>query len=282
MSINLGAHISIKNGIVNLPIKSQEIGGNIFQFFSKSPRSRNRKQLTETDIETFKKNIKKYQQKRHYIHAPYYINLASKDNRIRWGSISALKDELKISDTLNSVGVITHLGSAKDYTMKEALEKVVKSIKHILEDYNGKSYLILEQSAGAGGENGIIGGKIEDLGYIYKNMGKYKSKIKFCIDTCHAFAMGYNFNNEKQTDEYISQIDQHLSLKNLIVIHLNDSKFDLNSHKDRHANIGEGYIKKQGFEMFLKNKKISNKDFILETPTDKIKRDIAVVKKLIS
>ncbi len=281
--MNIGAHVSISGGIFLSPERSKKLGGNIFQFFSRSPRGGGSKKINHKDKEMFLQNMQKYSQITSYIHAPYYINLASSNNKIRWGSISALKEELKRANTLNVKGVITHLGSAKDYGFKQSLNKTVKSIIHILEKYKGDSFLILEQSAGAGGENGIIGGKIEDLGFIYNHLGKYRKYVKFCIDTCHAFAMGYDLTKSITIEEYLKSIKKHIGINNLLVIHANDSKFPLESHKDRHEHIGKGYIGIDGFKKLLNHKLLKGKDIIIETPTEKgMKKDIKILKKILS
>lgn len=259
-----GAHVSTAGGIENAPINAHKIGAVVFQFFDRSPRG-GKPTYTDKSVVAFKRNMTKCKIQECYIHTPYYINLASAENRIRYGSISVIREELESATRLGARYVMTHLGSAKDFTDKEALELVVDGVNKILDDYTGTAELLIENSAGAGQ---IIGDTFEEIGFIIK---KIKSKnVGVCLDTCHAFASGYDFRTAKAVDETLKQFDKHIGLDKLKLFHLNDSKTELGSHKDRHADIGFGFLKEAAFAAIAKQAKLRNINAVIETPEEQL------------
>lgn len=183
---------------------------------------------------------------------------------------------------------MTHLGSAKDYGRKKSTEKVTRAVHHVLEKYSGSTMFLLEQSAGAGGEDGIIGGSLEELAAIYHGAldinPAYKKHLGVCIDTCHAFAMGYDLRDKKSVNAFVKEVDRTVGLKQLKLFHFNDSMFCLGEHKDRHEHIGKGYIGIKGFEALINHPKLKHVNAILETPKDKEgkndKNNLVILRKL--
>lgn len=281
--MNFGAHVSIAGGIEKAPERAHEIGCECFQMFSRSPHGGKSLELTENKINNFKKDCQKYNFKNYYIHTPYYINLASKNNRIYYGSISAIKKELETADLLGAKAVITHLGSAKELGEKEAREKLVKGLIKVFNSLNlssqKKVILLLEITAGSGN---IMGDNFEEIAYFIKETEKKipKNSLGVCFDTAHAFASGYDLRNKKAVKKTFADFDKIIGLERLKLIHCNDSKVDLGSHIDRHENIGCGKIGLEGFEAILKEPRFKNLDFILETPGRKVKNDLEILKKL--
>ena len=175
-----------------------------------------------------------------------------------------------------------HIGSAKDLGQKQAITRVVKGLKEVVKNYTGSCQPLLEISAGSGM---IIGDTFDEIAEIIKKTETKKNKniLGVCFDTAHAFASGYDLRNQKAVNQTFSKFNKIIGLKRLKVIHANDSKTDLDSHRDRHEHIGKGKIGKQGFQSifnYLKKKKIAM-DFILETPTNEgILKDIKLLKKM--
>jgi deoxyribonuclease IV len=267
-----GVHVSIADGIFNAPANAQLVGGEVFQFFSRSPRGGQPSQLDQSTINKFKQKSHQYKLKESYIHAPYYINLASKQPRIRWGSIAVLKEELQRGTQLGVKYMMTHLGSAKDYGRKKSVEKVISAISYVLKKYQGSTQFLLEQAAGAGGDNGIIGGSLTELAYIYKAVVKldsaYKKQLGICIDTCHAFAYGYDLRTKAAVNKFVREIDKTVGIKNIKLFHLNDSKFGLGEYKDRHEHIGRGQIGQSGFLALVNHPQLKHINAVIETPKD--------------
>ncbi len=305
--MNFGAHISIAGGIEKAPERAHKIGCECFQMFSRSPQGGKSLELTEDKVNNFKKNCRKYNLENYYIHTPYYINLASANNRIYYGSISAIKKELETADLLGAKAVVTHLGSAKELGEKEAREKLVEGLIKIFLSPPFKKgaggifdrQLLLEITAGSGN---IMGDNFEEIAYFIKETEKVlrpfdklrvnstqdnsvmvslsNHKLGVCFDTAHAFASGYDLRNKKAVRKTFDDFDKIIGLEKLKLIHCNDSKVDLGSHIDRHENIGYGKIGAGGFEAILNELRLRNLDFILETPKGKVEEDLEILKEL--
>lgn len=280
--MNFGAHISIKRGIDKVPERACKIGCECFQMFSKSPHGGKPLEITEEMADNFKKECKIYNLKNYYIHTPYYINLASANNRIYYGSISAIKEELYKADLIRAKAVVTHLGSAKDLGKEEAEKKLIKGLKKIFlekEETVFKSKLLLEITAGAGE---IMGDAFEEMAYFIKETEKdiKNNKLGVCFDTAHAFASGYDLRDKNAVKKTFDEFDKIIGLERLKLVHCNDSLAELNSHKDRHDNIGNGKIGLEGFKAILRDKRLKDLDFIIETPNGKEKEDLEILKKI--
>jgi len=264
----IGSHISAAGGVKNAPQNSHKIGGEVFQFFSRSPRGGKAPELTAEIIKEFQNNMKKYDQKECYTHAPYFINLASSNPRIYHSSISILREELERSTKLGVKYLMTHLGSAKDLGEEETLKKIAAGIADILKNYQGTTMFLMEISAGTGM---IIGDRFEDIQNIIKNLNlKIRNSLGICFDTAHAFASGYDLRTKETVKTVFDEFDKIIGLKYLKLIHANDSKTELASRKDRHADIGHGKIGLEGFKALINEPRLKNINFILETPTEKL------------
>lgn len=270
--MNIGAHISIAGGIINAPERASVLGCEVMQIFTRSPRGGKAPELTNSLCEEFKILNFKFKIKEVYIHTPYYINFASLENRIRYASVSVVRDELERGSLIGAKYVMTHLGSAKGMTHDESIQKVIAMLKKTLENYSGKTKLLLENSAGAGE---IIGSSLADLKIIIDGVGS-KVIAGICLDTQHSFASGYDWRDFKKT---LTRIDAELGLKNIKLIHANDSLTDFDSKRDRHEHIGNGKIGEAAFKNIVDFAKENNIDMILETEHDTVAEDIKLLKK---
>ncbi|MFZ2226752.1 MAG: deoxyribonuclease IV [Candidatus Moraniibacteriota bacterium] len=270
--MNIGAHISIAGGIQNAPERASVLGCEVMQIFTRSPRGGKAPELTPEICNEFKTLSKKFKIQNTFIHTPYYINFASLDNKIRYGSVSIVRDELERGTLIGAKYVMTHLGSAKGMTHDESIQKVIDMLKKTLENYSGSTKLLLENSAGAGE---IIGSSLADLKTIIDGINN-KSIAGICLDTQHSFASGYDWQDFKKT---IARIDQELGLENIKLIHANDSLTEFDSKRDRHAHIGEGRIGEKAFLDIVAFASKNNIDMILETEHDKIIEDVNLLNK---
>ena len=148
--MNIGCHISIAKGIEKAPEIAGEWGCEAIQIFTRSPSGGSFSPISEETAKMFKKNCKRFGIKKVYVHTPYFINLASKNNRIYYGSINSIRKELERASQLGAKYVMTHLGSAKDLGEEESIKKIIESLEKIFEDYSGFAKLLIENSAGAG------------------------------------------------------------------------------------------------------------------------------------
>jgi deoxyribonuclease IV len=269
----IGAHISIQGGINNAPQRAADLGCEVTQIFTRAPQGGKAPELTPELIKEFKLKAKNYELKTFYIHAPYYINFASANNRIRYGSASVVRAELERGSQLGAKYVMTHLGSAKELGQKEAVAKTIEMLKKSLEGYVGSTKLLIENSAGAGE---IIGDDLKEIKEIIDGVNN-KNIAGICLDTQHSFASGYDWRDFKKT---IGRVNKQIGIENIKLIHCNDSRTEFNSHRDRHEHIGEGKIGLEPFKNIAAFAKKNNIDMILETEHDKVKEDIKLLKSL--
>lgn len=271
--MNIGTHVSIAGGIQNAPHRAADWGCEAMQIFTRPPQGGKSPFLTKEIIEDFKIQNTKYQIQNIHIHTPYYINFASANNRIRYGSVSVVREELERGTLIGAKYVMTHLGSAKELGQAESIRKVVEMLQKTLDGYVGTTKLLLENSAGAGE---IIGDNLQELSeIIVKTNNKVIAGI--CLDTQHSFASGYDWRDFEKT---LAKIDQEIGLKKIKLIHANDSQTDLDSHKDRHEHIGQGKIGLESFRNIVAFAEKNNIDMICETEWPGVKEDIALLQKL--
>jgi len=284
----IGAHISASDGLHHAPANAKSQGCECYQFFSRPPQGGPAPKITPADLKKFQLANQKFGFKNFYLHAPYFINLASSNNRIYYGSISVLREELERGSLLGVKYLMTHLGSAKDLGANQALKKVIAGLEKILDGYHGSTELLIEISAGSGA---IIGDTFEEIAKIIENCklparrigGKIENYPGVCFDTAHAFESGYDLRDAKAVQKTFSLFDKTIGLKKLKLLHLNDSKTTLGSRSDRHADLGSGAIGLTGFSALIKylQKKKLDIDLILETPTDsRRKKDIQTLKNI--
>lgn len=273
----IGAHVSIAGGLPNAPLNAEKIGCEVFQVFTHSPRGGKILPISAEVANEFKVNCKKCNQAEWYVHAPYYINFASKDNKIRHGSRSAIREELDRADMLGAKFLMTHLGSYTSLGYEAGFAQVIDGLDEALRKYTGKTKFLIEISAGA---SGIIGGTFEQIAEIIHHPKLAKYKIGVCYDTQHGFASGYDIRTTEAVRVTFEKFEQIIGLENLKMSHCNDSLTGLGSNKDRHAHIGEGQIGIEGFKALFENKKLKNINFICETEHDKVVKDISLLKSL--
>ncbi|MCD6149938.1 deoxyribonuclease IV [bacterium] len=271
--MRIGCHISISGGIQNAPKRAASLDCETMQIFTRPPQGGKSSSLTNKICEEFKIQNSKFKIRNIYIHCPYYINLASANNRVRYGSARAVRDELERASLIGAKYVVVHLGSAKDLGEKKAIKQVVKILKKTLDGYDGSAKLLPENTAGAGK---IIGDSFSELAKIIKLVNN-KNIAGICMDTQHSFASGYDWTNFENTfDKIKSEIDINL----IKLIHSNDSLVDCGSRKDRHANIGKGKIGLNPFKKIVKFAVKNNVDMICETAMPGVKEDIEILKKM--
>ena len=281
--MNIGCHVSIakglpagRQGIENAPELAHKLGCEAMQIFTRSPQGGPFPEISKETAKDFKENCRKFGIKEVYVHTPYFINLASKNNRIYYGSINSIRKELERASQLGAKYVMTHLGSAKDLGEEESIKKIIESLEKIFEDYSGFAKLLIENSAGAGQ---IIGSDFKQIGKIFSSTPDFDERLAgVCLDTQHSFASGYDWKND--FNNCIEALDKNIGLKNIKLIHSNDSLTDLNSRKDRHTHIGQGKIGREGFEKLVAFAKENNIDMICETAYPGVVDDIKILKEM--
>lgn len=278
MMIRIGAHMPIGGGFKRVPVETIEIGGNAFQVFPHNPRQWKAFFPKEDDVLEFKNGIKKHniEIESMLCHSGYLINIASPKEESWKKSLDLLIKEMEICSILGIKYLNIHPGSHLGVGEEEGIKNVVNALNIALESEKN-TFILLENVAQKGGN---IGYKIEQLKSIIDEV-KQPERLGITIDTCHAWDSGYDIVNK--LDDFLEKIDKLIGLKRLKFIHLNDSKNELGSNKDRHENIGMGVIGEEGLKKFLTHEIILKIPWILETPGDNDvhKQDILKVKEII-
>lgn len=245
--------------------------------FTRSPQGGSVPAITDEIAETFKLECSKYKLKEWAIHTPYFINFASANNRIRYGSASVVRQELERGSLIGAAYVMAHLGSFKDLGPIEGMKKVVEGLDKTLDDYEGTTQFLIEISAGAGD---VIGDQFEEIATVIDHPKLKSYDIGVCFDTQHAFGSGYDLRTPEAVKTTFDQFDKIIGLKRLKMSHCNDSKVEFASHRDRHEHIGDGYIGLGGFKAIVNEKRLQKINLYCETEHDKVEEDIKILKKL--
>jgi deoxyribonuclease-4 len=274
---HIGAHVSIAGGIDQAPVRAAAEGLETFQCFSRSPQGGAAAALTDELVASFQRNMQIGGFTSFVIHAPYYINTASTEQRILASSIRILQEELQRGSVLGASYVMYHPGSHKGRTREEGLTTARDSLMKILDGYTGSCKLLVEISAGAGD---VLGDTFEEVGEIIRDARNAPGFGGICFDTCHAFASGYDFSTPEKARDVLKRFDDTIGLSWLKLSHVNDSKTPLGGHKDRHEHLGIGHIGNNGLAALLETPAFQSIAWILETEPEGRADDIKTLKKL--
>jgi deoxyribonuclease-4 len=209
-------------------------------------------------------------------HMPYLPNLASPKPEIYEKSIDTLAAEFDRCGRLKIPYLVTHLGHHLGDGIAGGRMRVIKAISETLGKADNEVMLLLENTAG---EKNSVGSSFEHIQGIMDEL-EFPGRIGICFDTCHAFAAGYELRTDEGLSETLAQFDEQVGIKNLKVIHLNDTKGDRGSGLDRHEHIGMGFIGEDGFRRILHNKAFSSLPLVCETPVDERRDDRGNIEKV--
>jgi len=259
----VGAHVSSEGGVFNAPLNAQKIGAKAFALFTKNQRRWVSKPYTPEDISKFKDNLKKSGISPQYIlpHGSYLVNLGNPSEENRKKSLDACVDEITRCEQLGIGKFLFHPGShLRLISEKECMDHIADSMNEAIA-LTSNVTLILENTAGQGSNMGY---KFEHLAYIISKITD-KSRVGVCIDTCHTFASGYDFRTKAKFQKLWQEFDKIVGFKYLQGMHLNDSKCDLGSLKDRHECLGKGKIGLEPFKFLMRDSRFDGIPLILET-----------------
>jgi deoxyribonuclease-4 len=273
-----GAHVSCAGGLVNAAKAAVELNINTIQIHPSPPQRWNSQPFSEGVESDFNSTRKGSCLEKVFFHAIYLINMATPDAQKFHLAKTSLLNYLELSSRIAGAGVIFHVGSMKDQPDEaEGYDRVVSGLNWILERAPKNSRLIMEVAAGSGS---IIGDRLEELALIYSQVER-KELVGFGLDTQHMWASGYDLVSD--LENVVKQIEQTLTFDKVWSIHLNDSKTELASKKDRHENIGDGLIGESALKAVFTHPKLCSIPFILETPAlESLQGARSEVDKLIS
>ncbi|WP_409346917.1 deoxyribonuclease IV [Paenibacillus sp. MBLB4367] len=254
----IGSHVSTRGGYAEAAKTALKIGANAFQYFPKNPRSLTVKSFDARDAEACAFFCREHGLLS-IAHSPYPTNLMAEDERSVQLTVASLRNDLAIADRCGSVGVVVHFGKWKSNDPLQGYKNSIQCLNEVLAGYDGNALLLIENQAG---EGTVVGTTLEEMVSIRK-LTQYPDKIGFCLDTCHAFASGLWAG-----DDWTALEERGAALgyfEHLKAIHLNDSVYAYGGRRDRHANIGKGFIGETHFRILLQSAYIRRIPVVLET-----------------
>ena len=262
----IGAHVSASGGVENAPANAHAIGATAFALFTKNQRQWSAPPLTEHQIEAFKEACRKYDYSAEQIlpHDSYLINLGHPEREGLEKSRASFFEEMSRCEALGLDRLNFHPGShLNKITAFQSLDRIAESINMALERTHGVT-AVIENTAGQGSNLGFA---FEHLAHIIERV-EDKSRVGVCIDTCHAFAAGYDLTTCESFDQTFAEFDRIVGFKYLRGMHLNDAMKALGSRVDRHSPLGDGFVGGDTFRFIMEDSRFDGIPLILETPDE--------------
>ena len=264
----VGAHVATSKGVSSAPLNAHNIGAKAFALFTRNPSRWASKPITDKDANLFKERCDEFGFSPEVIlpHDSYLINLGSPEEEALAKSRLAFMDELQRCEQLGLKLLNFHPGShLRKMEIDDCLDRIAESINVCLGESAGVM-AVIENTAGQG----------SNLGFSFAQIARIidgvedKERVGVCIDSCHAFAAGYDLANREGYESMWREFDETIGLKYLSGMHINDSKKGLGSKVDRHESVGKGMIGEEFFKMMMNDPRLDNIPLILETPNDEI------------
>jgi deoxyribonuclease IV len=273
MDLRIGFHVPIAGGISNSVNNAKKLGCTAFQIFSRNPRGWAAKPLPRDEVNSFKNRLcaSGIEKTSVVVHMPYLPNLSGPPGEMYQRSVKTLIEEMQRCNLLGISYLVIHLGSHMGRGSNSGIDQLAnaltaasacsKSAKEVV--------VLLENNVG---QKNSVGSTLEELRLILDRLD-YSKQFGVCIDTCHLFASGYDLRTKEDVNIIFEKIKNIIGLKELKIVHLNDSKGGLGSNLDRHEHIGLGSIGVEGITAFLNHRAIQALPIIMETPIDKTRGD---------
>jgi deoxyribonuclease-4 len=257
-----GAHESIAGGIELAFERADTVGCDVVQVWTKNPRQWAASPLESESVRAFKAAQNDTQIQPVVAHAAYLINIASPKPELYEKSINGLIQEVKRCERLHIPYLVLHPGAHTGSGMEKGLRRAAEALSEVHQALAGyETKVLLETTSGHGS---ALGGRFQELRILFENT-KEPDRLGVCLDTCHIFAAGYRLRSPKGYEATIDAFDAEVGLRNLRVIHLNDSQYPRGSYRDRHEHIGEGHIGRKGFSNLVNDPRFEHVPGILET-----------------
>ncbi len=264
----IGAHVSVEQGVSNAPVNAHLIGAKAFALFTRNPSRWTSKPISAKEAEAFKENCIKYGYTSDVIlpHDSFLINLGSPDAEKLEKSRTAFLDELRRCDQLGLTMLNFHPGShLREIETDKCLDLIAESMNKALDQTSGVK-AVIENTAGQGSNLGFT---FEQIAHIIDKI-EDKTRVGVCIDTCHAYAAGYDMVSEEAYNSTWKAFGDIIGFQYLSGMHLNDTLKALGSKVDRHAPIATGNLGEEFWRLLMRDSRMDNIPLILETPDEKI------------
>jgi deoxyribonuclease IV len=253
-TVFLGAHVSSSGGIHSAIDRAEQMDADSVQVFTQSPRTWRPTNHDPANIERFKERRADAGIEHALCHAVYLVNLASPKDDLYEKSVAALSNTVDVACAIEAEGVVFHIGSHLGAGLQAGLDRVVAALEKVLDRCSETTWLLMENSAGAGG---TIGRSIEELALLYGRLDGHP-RLGVCLDSCHLYVSGCDVTDQ-------DELDGAIGLDRLRALHVNDAATALGSNSDRHANIGEGLLGEK-LGVFLGNPRLQGLPALLEVP----------------
>ena len=257
----IGCHLSSAKGYEAMAKEAEKILANTFQFFTRNPRGGNAKEIKEEDVRAYGERARKQGITQILAHAPYTLNACSEKESVRDFAFRAMKEDMERMEYTPGNCYNFHPGSHVGQGVETGITLISELLNEILTP-SQTTTVLLETMAGKGSE---VGRNFEELREILDRV-TLSEKMGVCLDTCHVYDGGYDIVGD--LDGVLTEFDQVIGLDKLKAIHLNDSMYGFESHKDRHARIGEGKIGLEAITRIINHPALRHLPFYLETPND--------------
>ncbi len=255
----IGAHCS--GGVKGSLEKAVDMGADAVQLFTQSPRAWRTPAPDAELYERFRTQRDDAKMGPVVCHAVYLVNLAAPNDEVYEKSVATMRSTMEIACAIEADGVVFHVVSHLGSGFEHGLERVLPAMEQVLELCSERTWLLMENSAGAGG---TIGRSIDELATIFERLDRHP-RLGVCLDSCHLFVSGADVTDEGVLDSVLEELDDAIGLDRLRLLHVNDSKAPLGSNRDRHDNIGEGLMGER-LGVFLGHAKLQGLPAILEVP----------------
>ena len=253
-----GAHCS--GGVKKALDNAIEMGADAVQLFVQSPRTWRFPEHDPADLETFRSKREEAGIPA-LVHALYLVNLAAPDDAIYSKSVDTMRSTVDTACAIEADAVIFHPGSHLGAGFETGLERMVPALEQVLDHCNERTWLLVENSAGAGG---TIGRSIDELVAIVDALGRHE-RLGVCLDSCHLFVSGVDVTDPVVMSALLADVDARIGLDRLRALRATDATAPLGSNRDRHDNIGEGLIG-EGLGVFLAQPEVQDLPVVLEVP----------------
>ncbi|MDQ3993636.1 MAG: deoxyribonuclease IV [Actinomycetota bacterium] len=257
----IGAHVSTSGGIHTAIDRVEQMGGEAVQVFTQSSRTWRPTNHDPANFERFKERRPKAGIGGVLCHAIYLINLASPDDVVYEKSVASLLNTMDVACAIEADGVVFHVGSHLGAGFEHGLERALPALEQALGRCSETTWLLVENSAGAGG---TIGRSIEELAILIERLDRHP-RLGICLDSCHLWVSGVDVTDPAALGATLAEVDREIGLDRLRALHVNDATDPLGSNRDRHANIGEGLLGDK-LAVFLGDARLHDLPAILEVP----------------
>ena len=259
--MRLGAHVSTAGGLSTCVGRAQALEADCMQIFLSAPQRWQEPRHTDEQIQEFRRLVAETGIGPNFAHATYLINLAAVEPMLRQRSIDNLSACGACAERIGLAGVVVHVGSGRGQPVDEAEVQVSSALEQVLSRTNDGA-ILLENSAGSGE---TLGSRFQQIGAVLDRLGR-DARLALCVDTAHTFASGYDLRVDDGIQQALDEIDSHLGIERLKLIHANDSKVGLGSAVDRHENIGQGLLGDEAFRRMLAHKALKGVPWVVEAP----------------